>query len=290
MFNQTIAQGSGLLAQEHGHERGTDGPLLVVGEGLVGGDVSERRHDVAGEGQLPLLASNELLARRSSEALALGRAPPRLGSLECSSSIECSSRRGGGSGGLECRGRRGSWSGSGGGSRRGSWSGGWSGSGHGGDFRKLGGVGDALDAGLEQRAHGVAVALLSVAGREGPDEVDDVDGADEADGDAAGWRRAEDEEGRVELPRGDAVDGLSSGSQLFRVWRAGFACCSQSVGRGLCSRQPKCGTRALHAAAKVWGAYQAGVALLAAVDGHNDVIGEDEVVVGDPDGLVGNED
>ena len=278
MFNQTIAQGSGLLAQEHGHERGTDGPLLVVGEGLVGGDVSERRHDVAGEGQLPLLASNELLARRSSEALALGRAAPRLGSLECSSSIECSSRRGGGSGGLECRGRRGSWSG------------GWSGSGHGGDFRKLGGVGDALDAGLEQRAHGVAVALLSVAGREGPDEVDDVDGADEADGDAAGWRRAEDEEGRVELPRGDAVDGLSSGSQLFRVWRAGFACCSQSVGRGLCSRQPKCGTRALHAAAKVWGAYQAGVALLAAVDGHNDVIGEDEVVVGDPDGLVGNED
>ena len=64
----------------------------------------------------------------------------------------------------------------------------------------------------------------------------------------------------------------------------------KSVARRLCSRQPKCGTRALHAAAKVWGAYQAGVALLAAVDGHNDVIGEDEVVVGDPDGLVGNED
>ena len=73
--------------------------------------------------------------------------------------------------------------------------------------------------------------------------------------------------------------GAQALQSAAKAWDAGFAVGSQ-----------KCGTRALHAAAKVWGAYQAGVALLAAVDGHNDVIGEDEVVVGDPDGLVGNED
>jgi hypothetical protein len=48
----------------------------------------------------------------------------------------------------------------------------------------------------------------TLAGGERPDEVGDVLRADEADGDAGVGQRAEDEEAAVELPGGDAVDGL----------------------------------------------------------------------------------